>query len=207
MSRALVMTLALGALACVKGPAGGSSAAVEKQRVAADYYPMTVGTSWDYEFSLLGDNRALTVTILKSVDGVIEDSTGAQLMADSFGVRDQKRYLLRNPLENGTRWTNVVSPSSIETYEIISTGAACEAPAGRYQDCVIVESRNRADQTRVLVNEVTFAPGVGIVRLATTLEDGARRVPQSSLTLKRFQAVPPPAVKPPPTSGAAPSRP
>ncbi len=195
MTRALVVlaVFAIGAMACVKTPAGAPTTAVEEQRGAADYYPMTVGTSWDYEFSLLGDTRALTVTILKSVDGVIEDSTGAQLMADSFGVRDQKRYLLRNPIENGTRWTNVVSPSSIETYEIISTGASCEGPAGKFQDCVIVESRNRADQTRVLVNEVTFAPGVGIVRLSTTLEDGARRVPQSSLTLKRFQAVPRPA--------------
>ena len=37
-----------------------------------------------------------------------------------------------------------------------------------------------------LVNEVTFAPGVGIVKLATVLEAGERQIPQSTLSLLKF---------------------
>ena len=121
-----------------------------------------------------------------SDDGFVEDSMGAKLMADPYGVRDQKRYLLRNPIAAGNKWTNVVSVSSVETYEILAVGQPCEAPGGHWENCVIVESRNRVKEGTTLVNEVTFAPGVGIVKLATVLEAGERQIPQSTLSLLKF---------------------
>ena len=125
-------------------------------------------------------------TLRKNADGFVEDSTGAQFMADSYGVRDQKRYLLRNPIAAGTRWTNVVSVSSVENYEITGAGQPCEAPAGKWDGCVVVESRNRVEEGTVLVNEMTFAPGVGIVTLSTVLESNGKRIPQSTLSLIKF---------------------
>lgn len=165
-------------------PAGPTASA--PARLAGEYFPLSVGTSWEYEAAMLGEKRKLPVSIVKVVDGVSEDSTGARFLSDAWGVRDDKRYLLRNPIEQGTKWNNVVSPSSVESYEILATEQPCEAPAGRYEGCVVVESRNRIDQARVLVNEITLAPGVGIVRMATTLEEKGTRIPQSTLTLLRF---------------------
>ncbi len=52
----------------------------------------------------------------------------------------------------------------------------------------VFESRNRIDGSKTLVNEITLAPGVGIVRMATTLEDQGKRLPQSQLTLLKFTA-------------------
>ncbi len=154
---------------------------------AGDFYPLAIGTSWTYEVKLLGESRSIDVsTLRKNADGFVEDSTGAQFLVDSFGVRDQKRYLLRNPIEAGTRWTNVVSVSSIENYEIIAAGQPCEAPAGKWEGCVIVESRNRVEEGTALVNEMTFAPGVGIVRLSTVLESNGKQIPQSTLALLKF---------------------
>lgn len=63
---------------------------------------------------MLGEKRKLPVSIVKVVDGLAEDSTGARMLADAWGVRAERRYLLRNPIETGTRWNNVVSPSSVE---------------------------------------------------------------------------------------------
>lgn len=155
---------------------------------AKDYYPLEVGTRWSYEVNLLGEKRSIDVTIEKqSPDGFVVDSTGAQLMVDAYGVRDQKRYLLRNPLEAGTKWTNVVSVSSVEQYEILAADQPCDAPAGSWQGCVVVESRNRVEEGKVLVNEMTFAPHVGIVRLSTVLEANGQRIPQSSLALTAYQ--------------------
>jgi len=37
---------------------------------------------------------------------------------------------------------------------------------------------------------MTLAPGVGIVRMATTLEDAGKRLPQSRLTLLKFTPAP-----------------
>lgn len=154
---------------------------------AKDYYPLAVGTRWTYEVNLLGEKRSIDVAIEKQTpDGFALDSTGAQLMTDAYGVRDQKRYLLRNPLEAGAKWTNVVSVSSVESYEILAADQPCDAPAGSWQGCVVVESRNRVEEGKVLVNEMTFAPGVGIVRLSTMLEANGQRIPQTTLALTAF---------------------
>ena len=155
---------------------------------ASDYYPLSIGVTWSYEVKLLGETRMIEVTTLrKNGDGFVEDSTGAQFMVDGFGVRDQKRYLLRNPIAAGTRWTNVVSVSSVEAYEIIAANQPCEAPAGKWEGCVVVESRNRVEEGTTLVNEMTFAPGVGIVRLSTVLESNGKQIPQSTLALMKFK--------------------
>lgn len=173
---------------------------------AKDFYPLVVGSSWTYEVNLLGEKRTQEVSLLKKVskDGTefVEDSTGAQLAADRYGVRDQHRYLLRNPIEAGTKWANVVSVSSVEHYEILGVNQPCEAPAGSWQGCVVVESRNQVEGNRFLVAEWTFAPGVGLVQVATSLDDGGKRIPQSMLKLLKFtiahDAVPvqPPAPAP-----------
>lgn len=186
MTKSLV--LAAGAVMCLCACAGGQKAAKAAEPDAREYYPLALGTRWTYEVSLLGEKRSIDVAIEREVgDGFVADSTGAQLMADAFGVRDQKRYLLRNPVRTGTRWTNVVSVSSVERYEIVSADEPCDAPAGAWAHCVVVKSRNQVQEGKALVNEMTFAPGVGIVRIATVLESDGQRVPQSTLELTSFQ--------------------
>lgn len=185
--RLAVLTLAV-CCSCATGAKTTGSKSGTPERSAADFFSLKVGSSWEYEASMLGEKRKLPVSIVKVVDGLAEDSTGARMLADAWGVRDERRYLLRNPIETGTRWNNVVSPSSVENYEIIVADQPCDAPAGRWEGCVIVESRNRIDASKTLVNEITLAPGVGIVRMATTLEDQGKRLPQSQLTLLKFTA-------------------
>ncbi len=154
---------------------------------ASEYYPMAPGTAWTYEVKLLGNVQEQEVSLVKrGDDGFVQASTGEELLADSYGVRDRKRYLLRNPLVAGTKWTNVVSVSSVEHYEIVAVDQPCEAPAGTWEKCVIVESRNRVDPKHTLVMETTFAPGVGIVKLSTVLEKDGEQIPQTSLTLLKF---------------------
>lgn len=185
--RLVVLTLAV-CCSCATGTKTTGAKSGTPERTAADFFSLKLGSSWEYEASMLGEKRKLPVSIVKVVDGLAEDSTGARMLADAWGVRDERRYLLRNPIETGTRWNNVVSPSSVENYEIIAADQPCDAPAGRWEGCVIVESRNRIDASKTLVNEITLAPGVGIVRMATTLEDQGKRLPQSQLTLLKFTA-------------------
>lgn len=187
MNRALILTLAVMA-GCTTTGSNTTGKTEKAPVVTADaFYPLSVGNAWNYEVKLLGETRTIDVTTLrKNAEGYVEDSTGAQFISDSYGVRDQKRYLLRNPIETGNKWTNVVSVSSVENYEIVASGQACEAPAGKWEGCVVVESRNRVEEGTVLVNEMTFAPGVGIVRLTTVLESNGKQIPQSSLALLKF---------------------
>jgi hypothetical protein len=177
--------LALTAWACAASPPRSTTAAT-----AADYYPLAVGNHWTYDTNFLGDRRERRVEIVAQQNGYFIDNEGAQLTVDGLGVRDQKRYLLRDPIELSSSWTNVVSASSIERYKVTSVGVPCSAPAGTFQNCVKVESRNRMDEQRTLVNELTFAPAVGIVRIELTLESGGKRVPQSVFELKEFGLAP-----------------
>jgi hypothetical protein len=186
MKRALVCCAI--ALAACTTTSGTTTKGTDRKTASADqFYPLAVGITWSYEVKLLGETRTIDVTTLrKNADGFVEDSTGAQFLADTYGVRDQKRYLLRNPIETGNKWTNVVSVSSVENYEIVASAQPCEAPAGKWEGCVVVESRNRVEEGTVLVNEMTFAPGVGIVKLNTVLESNGKQIPQSSLELLKF---------------------
>jgi hypothetical protein len=180
---AVVLATMVMAAGCAR-PGGPPAAAGP---VAADFFSWTLGTRWTYEVQLLGATESKEVALVKRTsDGFLEDSTGARFLADAFGVRDQKRYLLRNPVAAGTTWTNVVSVSSVETYEVLATGQPCDARAGHWKDCVVVESRNRIEAGKTLVNEYTLAPGVGIVRLATFLDAGKGRLPQARLELVAF---------------------
>ena len=187
----LLLLCAFALAACTTTSKATNDGPSAPQKTAGDFYPLSLGTSWTYEVKLLGESRMIEVTTLrKSNDGFVEDSTGAQFLVDGFGVRDQKRYLLRNPIAAGTKWTNVVSVSSVEAYEILAVNQPCDAPAGKWEGCVVVESRNRVEEGTVLVNEMTFAPGVGIVRLSTVLESNGKQIPQSTLALSKFNTPP-----------------
>lgn len=179
-----VVAAALVFSACAKRvEAEGALAAPQS---VAEYYPLAVGNRWTY----LVNGRAekpVDVEILKEEDGYFHDSQGGQLRVDGFGIRDPKRYLLRGPLEVGQSWTNVVSVSSTERYQIIQAGVPCEVPAGSFQNCVRVEARNRVDQGTTLVGSWTYAPGVGLVRLEMTAERNGQRIPQTFLELKSYR--------------------
>ncbi len=165
---------------------------------AKEFYPLAVGNTWSYQVQLLGQKQEMEVKVLKEENGVFEDSTGNQLFADAFGVRDQKRYLLRDPVQIGTEWSNVVSVSSVEHYKIVAAGVACDCPAGQFQGCAVVESTNRIEEGKVLVNELTFAPKIGLIRVSTLLENKGNKLPQSTLVLTKYQVQGAPAPAPAP---------
>jgi hypothetical protein len=152
-----------------------------------DYYPLAVGNRWTYRVNGRED-KTVDVEILKEEEGYFHDNQGGQLTVDGFGVRDRKRYLLRGPLADGNSWTNVVSVSSTERYRILQAGVPCEAPAGAFAHCVRVEARNRVDASTTLINALTFAEGVGLVRIEVSAEKAnGERLPQTWLELASFK--------------------
>ncbi|PTL85349.1 hypothetical protein [Vitiosangium sp. GDMCC 1.1324] len=189
----VVVRVGLGASLVVGagGCAGRQHVAAESEsrpsESLGEYYPLAVGNRWTYRVNGRAD-RTVDVEVLKEEDGYFHDNQGGQLAVDGFGIRDRKRYLLRGPLAAGTEWTNVVSVSSTERYRILQSGVPCEAPAGSFQHCVRVEARNRVDATTTLVNALTFAEGVGLVRVEVSAEkSNGERVPQTWLELASYK--------------------
>jgi hypothetical protein len=170
--------------ACAKRVDSGAESA--PVGTPAEFYPLAVGNRWVYEANFLGQQRESTVEIQGQTQGFFRDSMGGQLTVDAFGVRDDKRYLLREPLAPGRTWTNVVSVSSVEHYTILDAGLNCEAPAGKFESCVRVEVKNRVDDKTTLVNQMTFAKGVGLVRVEVWAQTQGKRIPQTQLLLKEY---------------------
>ncbi|XXF75091.1 hypothetical protein P2318_18645 [Myxococcaceae bacterium GXIMD 01537] len=187
----------LGALAAALVIQGcATTSRVEAERSAAPssvgaYYPLAVGNRWTYLVNGRGD-KPVNVEITGQADGYFQDTQGGNLQLDGFGVRDVKRYLLRGPIEVGHSWTNIVSVSSTERYQIVQAGVSCEVPAGVFQDCVRVEGRNRVDQETTIVGAWTYAAGVGLVRMEMFAERQGKRIPQTWLELKSYQVKQPP---------------
>lgn len=155
---------------------------------AEAYYPLAVGNSWTYGMKYLGEERDLTIAITGKEDGYFTfNDPNTKLMVDAFGVRDDKRYLLRDPVTVGEDWSTIVSVQSMERYKIIEAGQSCTVPAGTFANCVRVEGRNKANKEVTLVNEMTFAKDVGVVRIRTAIEKAnGEKVPQSVMELKSY---------------------
>lgn len=178
----LICVLVVGAgCATTRGQSDASSGPA-----VAQYLPLKVGNTWTYQRSFLGEQGEEQVEIVRTDGDFFVDNRGNALKVDAFGVRDPKRYLLRAPLSSGNAWTVVVSSSSMERYQILDVGFTCEVPAGRFDECVRVEAKSRIDQEKTLINEITFAPGVGMVRFDFFLEKRGDRVPQGQMLLTGY---------------------
>ncbi len=175
-------------LACAHAPA-----AAPRPTAPADYFPLAVGNEWVYrdESPALPPARqgaTRTVRILERTgDGYFRDSERGELRADPDCLHDRARRLLCGPLVVGTAWASVVAVGSTERYEIAAVGDEVATPAGRFTGCVKVRAHNRGAAAD-LVNEITYAPGIGPVRIETFAVVDGKATPQFRALLQSYRA-------------------
>jgi len=185
--RALRLVVPWGLLACAHAPPPD----VPPPTSPARYFPLAVGNKWSYRATGAGEAAVEEVEILGVQDGQYRDSRGRLFWVSQDGLRDQSRVLLRAPVEAGRTWTVRLGPDAVEHWRIVSVGQPCSAPAGRFSDCIQVESRTAAAGGAELLNRITFAAEVGIVQIRTALVRGSRETPQTELVLTAYQVAPP----------------
>jgi len=155
------------------------------------YLPLAVGNKWSYATSFQGQPQAdLVVSLVKKQGPFFLDDRPkpSRYAFDNNGLRDgNKRYLLKLPLEVGTKWMSVADLNTVEHYRILDVNRKVKVPAGVFSGCVVVRMEVRMTDTRSMRNDMTFAPGVGIVEVRTWLLDGSKALPQSVLQLKKFE--------------------
>lgn len=186
--RSTTVLLLAALAACAHAPASPARASAP-----AGYFPLAVGNEWVYrdESPALPPGRrggTRTVRIVdRTKDGYYRDNERGELRADTDCLHDRARQLLCAPIAAGTSWVSVVSVSSTERYEIAAVGETVATPAGRFQDCVKVRAHNRAAATTDLVNEITYAPGVGPVRIETFAVVEGKVTPQFRALLQSYR--------------------
>jgi len=161
------------------GPAGPSAKAL---------FPLAVGNRWSYRATFLGATQDLTVSIVGGEDRAFRDSRGQLYHIGPDGLRDGQRYLLREPIGVGTKWSSVIDVGHTEYYRIAEVGTAVDVPAGHFAGCVVVEAAAPETPEHVILAEQTYCPGVGLVRVVTYAEiDGKRGPPQFNQALVSYQ--------------------
>jgi hypothetical protein len=192
--RSWLLLIAVSLVACRAAPGAPSGAgALAPGRAPADYFPLAVGNEWVWDdvspqLPAGGRQASRTVRIVeRTADGYFRDSDRTELRADGECVRDRIRRLLCAPLRAGAGWKSVVSVSSTERYEIVGVGERVEVPAGRFDGCVRVRAHNRAGPTVEHVMEMTYAPGVGPIRLETWAIVDGTPAPQVRAVLRAFR--------------------
>src|SRR6266545_4534468 len=186
----LPLAVLAAACACAGAPARPPPAAPS---APSDYFPLAVGNEWVYRDespALPPERRGATriVRILeRTSDGYYRDSERGELRADPDCLHDRSRRLLCGPIAPGTSWSSVVSVSSTERYEIAAVGETVSTPAGRFDGCVRVRAHNRAERGTDHVLEITYAPGVGPVRIETFAVVGAEATPQVRAVLEKYR--------------------
>jgi hypothetical protein len=165
-TRSLLLLLALGAACSAAKPAPAAAPSAARP---ADYFPLAVGNAWTFLDRSPQQPQPVrrTVRIVsRDAEGYFVDDQRGALRADLDCVHDRARRILCRPFQAGATWSSVVSVSATERYEIAAVNETVKVPAGTFSGCVRVRSRihgGKVDQ----VAELTYAPGVGPVRLET----------------------------------------
>jgi hypothetical protein len=190
--RHLVGLALLGLIACVHADttAPAPAPAQSAQTGAARYFPLAVGNRWTYRATGGGTTAVEDVQIRSVQDGQYADNRGRLLWVSADGLRDQSRVILRTPVEAGRSWNVVLGPDSVEHWRIDSVGKVCSTPAGNFSDCVEVKSTINPKPDVELVNHITFAAGVGMVRIRTTVLHNGVETPQTDLVLTGYEVAP-----------------
>lgn len=186
----LLCLLALLCSACATAASAPTSESASSD--VCGYYPLAVGSTWVYDGPPLpsGGREAITIAITGKKGGYFEQTGGQLITCDVEGIHGDARVLLRGPVAVGKTWKSVVSVGTTESYEIIDVGSTVNVPAGAFTNTVTTLSKVALKDPQhpgaQLLNEFTFAPGVGIVRISTRLQDGARTIPQVELALRSY---------------------
>jgi hypothetical protein len=151
-----------------------------------DYAPLVAGASYTYDVQYPGQKGSMTVKVIGEKDGYFVDDHNGKFKHTQEGLRDEQRYLIKNPLKAGSSWKAVVSASAVEHSQILSVGEKCSSPAGQFDDCLVVESTVRRDASVSLTIQWTWAKNVGLVKLEMIAEIDGKRVPQVQQALTRY---------------------
>jgi hypothetical protein len=157
----------------------------------AAFFPLAVGNEWTYldrSPQTPGDApRRRTVRILsRDADGYYRDSEKGELRVVPPCIQDRVRRIVCAPFEVGASWSSVVGLGSTERYQIAAVGETATTPAGTFEGCLRVRARNRAADDVENVLEITYAPGVGPVRIETFAVVKGKPVPQVRAELAAY---------------------
>jgi hypothetical protein len=168
MPRAILLSLALGLLAC-----GGARPAtpVPERTTVERLYPMRMGSIWTYDVDTGQDLATLAITRVTANDGRhVEVSSGGdpiryELKPEGLFRSDRAGYLLKPPFAKGATWEAGGGAKA----EITATDRSMETMAGAFTGCLEVNETGGANGKVV---RTVYCPDVGPVEIESSMHMG-----------------------------------
>lgn len=158
------------ALLVLLAACGGAPAAKPTGELTAErLYPMRVGSVWTYDVDTGEGLPVLAITRVVAKRGEqVSVSSGAEPLtyeqrADGLYRTDLAAYVLKAPIQKGTRW----ELREGQVAEITDVQKTVVAPAGSFSGCVEVRETGGAGQKQV---RTVFCPDVGPVEIESSLQ-------------------------------------
>jgi hypothetical protein len=135
----------------------------------ASLYPLHVGAAWSYDVESGDGQPVLATARVRGVQaGVVELQTGQAIQrfvvrADGIARVGQPGLLLTAPLRTSGTWTSAPDTEA----RIVQQHLRFKAPAGTFDECLVVEEQNARSGQRILT---TYCPGVGPARVISQME-------------------------------------
>ncbi|MEM6962607.1 MAG: hypothetical protein AAF355_03905 [Myxococcota bacterium] len=201
LSFASLLGFALGALIAASAGCGGApstSAATRTTITVETLYPMAEGSAWSFDVDTGVSNAppTLAITRVVSARGALFELSNNGSEPVRYELREQGLFrpgsgtwLLRKPIETGASWAS----TSGMVAEVASMGVRVTTPAGTFEDCVLIEERGE-DSTRRIAT--TYCPGVGPVRVLSSMSTRFRGTHTEVTAVLRGYAVSPEAAPP-----------
>jgi hypothetical protein len=151
---------------------------------AADLYPLDLGWKWAYDLEKDGQTMLAMYAVLeRSPDTAVvqagEDRLTYAISPEGIAQKDGPMigdFVVRNPIRAGTEW-----PVAGGRARIAALGQSVTVTAGKFDDCVVVET-TRADPVRSV--RTTFAPGIGPVVIELQIAVGGQLTTVTRATLR-----------------------
>jgi hypothetical protein len=151
---------------------------------AADLYPLDLGWKWAYDLEKDGQTMLAMYAVLeRSPDTAVvqagEDRLMYAISAEGIAQKDGPRvgdFVVKNPIRAGAEW-----PVAGGRARIAALGQSVTVTAGKFEDCVVVET-TRADPVRAV--RTTFAPGIGPVVIELQIAVGGELTTVTRATLR-----------------------
>ncbi len=153
---------------------------------------LKINSTWSYEGTFLGEKIKYELKIVDVKEEVkdvkqftYKDNKGQIYTHDKFGIRNDKFYFIKYPLEVGTSWVNK-EKDEVEIATIESISEKFKFGEDELHSCIKVSYKKSIESKNVLVIR-TFCTGYFLVSLETYLENTEGvAIKQSSFELKSF---------------------
>lgn len=151
------------------------------------YWPMQEGQSMRFRMQMGSQSQDEVVQFTHREGPWLFDDRGQRFRYDGLGLFDSRRYLIKRPLVVGSQWMSVPEAGVVERFSIVGLARPCAAPHSAVKDCLVVEARQRVDDTRTLLTRWWYGRELGPLRIDTFIQNDRGRLEPKSTILRSLE--------------------